>query len=572
MAVFEPNGKIRIGTVPWDNTYAHVRWFDSVNVQISEMIEHLGSTFYESDYTYVRKDSIIRVPINAERLYTKNYVMYQNANYGNKWFYCFIVNIEYINENMTELTLETDVFQTYMFDITFNAGFIERQHVHNDNIGLWRNPEPEIPLEYIYAERYSDPDLSNSNSMWVVVQTNATPHYENSTVPDGSDAVVGGWYSNVFSGAKYYAYTIADGGHGSDYGIFNFLQSMNQAGAAESISNIFMYPQRFIPANQRGSDFGLPENQGGYGYEKTWQRPTNLNGYVPRNNKLFTFPYCYCRVDNNNGSSIDLKFEDWDAPYRLSIQSTLDPDATVLVIPQKYQGVENNVPAALSFPICPKCSWNYSAYQTWSAQNSLNNAITVGLNIAAMAIPAARGVGAAAKLLSAGKAARAATKGTEYGKALKTAHQNKAIRAGIEKAGENWGGLSMLAGALGLANFAGEVSKQSKVPDAQKGQSSGNTLFGLGYMTYNISNVVIRHEYARIVDDFLDMYGYSIEEIRAPQITGRKNWNYVKMQNANHQGNIPTPELALINNAFDSGVTFWHTWDVGNYGLDNSIV
>lgn len=580
MPTFIPNTDIKIGNVPWDNTYSHVRWYNSSTEQYNEISSHMDSTLSESDYTYSRKDSAIMVPFNAERLYTKNYVMYRNNNYGNKVFYCFITEINYVNENTTMLVLETDVFQTYMFDLTLKPGFIERTHVSNDDIGRHRNPEPEVPLEYVYQRRWSDSNLNNDNAMWTVIQTNAVPHFKEGiwppTVPegsvDGSDAVVGGWYCNTFSGSKYFAFTRNDGGHGADYGIFRFLDDMNKAGAAESISNIFMFPQAFIPQNQRGQDFGLPEDTGGFGYEKNWDRPTLLNGYKPKNNKLYTYPYCFCRIDNNNGQSVDLKFEDWDAPYQWSVQTTLDPDATIFVIPQNYQGVPNNVPAALTFQASPKCSWNYSAYQTWSAQNSLSNLLSVGLDIAAMAVPAARGVGTAVKLLKGGRAARLAHKGTQYGSLLKTAHYNTAVRKGMAAATDKFGGLSMGAGALGLANFAGEVSKQSKIPDTQKGISSGNTLFGLHYMTYNVSDVVIRNEYAMIVDSFFDMFGYSIERILHPNITCRRSWNYIKMQDAQHRGNIPAPELAIINEAFNSGVTFWHTWDISNYDLDNSIV
>lgn len=576
MAGYVPAGIIRIGNVPWDNTYAHVRWYETSADQYNEISSHMDSQLSENDYTYVRKDGAIRVPYNAENLYTKNYVMYQNANYGNKWFYCFITQINYLNENTTELILETDIFQTYMFDIVLKPGFIEREHVANDAIGQHRNPEPEMPLEYIYTRRWSDNGLNDTDHMWVVVQSNAVPNYKDQwgfddTVPHGSNAVVGGWYSNVFSGSKYYAFTKADGGHGSDYGIFNWLEAMNKAGAAESISNIFMFPQAFIPPSQRGKDYGLPEDQGGYGYEHNWDRPTSLDGYRPHNNKLFTYPYCFCRFDNNNGQHLDVKFEDWDSPYQWSVQTTLDPDATVFVIPQNYQGVENNVPEAMTFQMCPKCSWNYSSYQTWSAQNSLANYLSIGLDIAMMAYPAARGAGAAVKAVTSSFRAAKSVKAAGYGIKNFGKGTAKGAANAAENAVKDTNPLLPGIGALGLVNTASEISKQSKVPDTVRGIAAGNTLFGLHYMTYNVSDVVVRYEYARIVDSFFDMYGYAIEQVLHPLITSRKSWNFIKMHDAQHKGNIPAPELAVINNAFNNGVTFWHTWDISNYDLDNSI-
>ena len=53
--------------------------------------------------------------------------MYQNANYGDKWFYAFIVNMRYISDYTTEIEILTDAFQTWQFDIIFKQSFVERE-------------------------------------------------------------------------------------------------------------------------------------------------------------------------------------------------------------------------------------------------------------------------------------------------------------------------------------------------------------------------------------------------------------------------------------------------------------
>lgn len=58
-----------------------------------------------------------------------NYVMYQNTHYSNKWFYAFILKMEYINDNMTRIVITTDPFQTWQFDITFMQSFVEREMI-----------------------------------------------------------------------------------------------------------------------------------------------------------------------------------------------------------------------------------------------------------------------------------------------------------------------------------------------------------------------------------------------------------------------------------------------------------
>lgn len=55
--------------------------------------------------------------------------MYKNINHANKWFYAFITNIEYVNENLTNIYITTDVWQTWQFDIIFKESFVEREMI-----------------------------------------------------------------------------------------------------------------------------------------------------------------------------------------------------------------------------------------------------------------------------------------------------------------------------------------------------------------------------------------------------------------------------------------------------------
>ena len=80
-----------------------------------------------SGFTYQRKDNVIRYPAHIDSILTYNYVMYKNENYTNKWFYGFITNMEYENDYNTKISITTDVFQTWQFNLTFKQSFIERE-------------------------------------------------------------------------------------------------------------------------------------------------------------------------------------------------------------------------------------------------------------------------------------------------------------------------------------------------------------------------------------------------------------------------------------------------------------
>lgn len=77
------------------------------------------------------------------------------------------------------------------------------------------------------------------------------------------------------------------------------------------------------------------------------------------------------------------------------------------------------------------------------------------------------------------------------------------------------------------------------------------------------------------IDDFLDLYGYAINEwhsISSWKHT-RKYWNYIQTVDCNLKVNAPAPEAASIRSMFNSGVTIWHYIDsfdtFGNYSLNN---
>lgn len=588
MANFTPTGRVRIGRVPFDNSYRHTMTFPSREAQTSYFASVCTQNLEDGTYTYVRMNNAIRVPYNAEDLYTYDYVMYQNANYGTKWFYAFIIAVNYVNENCTELVLELDVMQTWYFDYTLVEGMVEREHINSDWIGASLNPEPEMPFNLVAQNKYSDPDFDETLA---VVQTCATPHYGGdlpwspASEPNGNEAVAGGMYSRVVNGASYYAFNAFDPDLGDEAPFQTFLRDLNRSGSAESVSNIFQFPAEYLngahpngggtgSAKDSWAGYRVDRNQMAGWKTKSFSRPSSLDGYTPKNNKLFTYPYCFARVEDNAGHHTEWKYELWgennDGEKQYSIMVPLDPDATAFIVPLRYDGENGNYECALTFPITAKCSWNYSAYQTWSAQNHLANTFNGLLSVAAIAVPAAKGISAASAALGVGLrsagniAARGGTPAATRNIVAASAQHGYGQLDWSDKA-------SFVSGMAGLGTLAGNISRQSKVPDTVRGSASGNSLFGVGIMTYNIKQMVLQNEFAKIIDDFFTMYGYQTDRVKVPNREGRPYWNYVKMQNSCHRGNVPSEDMSKINEIYDSGITFWHTSDVGNYSLDNTI-
>ena len=117
-----------------------------------------------NDISYQRKDNIIRFDGHIDDIIEYNYCMYKNKNYSDKWFYAFIVNMEYINDRTTNIKILTDVFQTWQFDINYNQCFVEREHVNNDVVGLHTVPENVETGEYICNSHYKDSTMDSYSS------------------------------------------------------------------------------------------------------------------------------------------------------------------------------------------------------------------------------------------------------------------------------------------------------------------------------------------------------------------------------------------------------------------------
>ena len=83
----EPGTNIRLlKGVPLDPVHRNTLYFDTSAAQHDYFISKAVETFY--NYTYQRvNNGVGRVSCPADRIYACNYMMFQNAAYGSKWFY-----------------------------------------------------------------------------------------------------------------------------------------------------------------------------------------------------------------------------------------------------------------------------------------------------------------------------------------------------------------------------------------------------------------------------------------------------------------------------------------------------
>ena len=141
------------------------------------------------------------------------------------------------------------------------------------------------------------------------------------------------------------------------------------------------------------------------------------------------------------------------------------------------------------------------------------------------------------------------------------------------------GSVTTLAG--GVLEQMREQIQHTPIPASASGNINGGDVVSMYSMNkFYFIHMSIRAEYARQIDDYFDRFGYKINRVKTPNITGRTYWNYVQIANGEDIGfsttqSVPVPPKSMetINNIFRNGVTIWHSHDnIGNFSLTNSIV
>lgn len=521
--IFPPGTIVKLLTgVPLDNTYRDTRDWASQQAQIAWFSSKVKSSF--TDFTYQRQSRTIRVPVNAETIYDCNYVMYQNASYGVKWFFAFITQIDYINDVTSEIHFQLDVIQTWYFNFKINPCFVEREHVNDDTPGKHLIDEGLALGDYITNESTFE---SFQDFLIVVGSTvSLTGNFYN---------VGGGYYGGIYSGVKFYAWNTQQSKQ-----IDTIIEQLATAGKADAIVCMYELPEKIATKTSSGSEL-----QGGIDSPKALVIPTNrtLDGYTPRNGKLYTYPYQALMISNHDGNAVTYRYEFFtNGAASFAYISGLQPNSRIICFPQDYKGVAQNFNEAISLGNFPQACWQKDLYGQWLATSQARWGYSKERNIRNML--------------------------TNLGGSL------------FGNIGRGWRGTADTVGdAIGEVNnaldIASKMQEENEVHSMQPNSVSGT--IGNGYTQISVGKYgfmaeakSITNQIARSIDGYFDMFGYKVNALKVPNITGRPYWNYVKTINAAITGSLPVEAMAAIRKIFDRGITFWHGDWVGDYSLPNS--
>lgn len=541
---FKPSSTIYLCNVPFDSTYKNEVYFATLAEQQNYFKNKVVKTF--SNYLTVRKtlpdgslQSSVKVDANIDLLQSLpcNYMYYQNANHGIKIFYAFIVDMIYINEGTTEIVFKTDVYQTWLTEVTLKPSYVVREHSETDLVGEHLVPEKFNFQDYDYEEAIVFDSL---NEWGYLVAT---------TEQRGSDGSRGKEMSGIYQGLYFYYYHNANN-------LNDFLDEIEEEGG-DCVQSITVIPKFCVSGNSIGATETDRENGEGWLYYSGEPashsfdidvKITNrgFSEYPPRNNKLFTSPFFNLVITNHNGEEAVYNIEDFynnypattpDRKFSFTMKGDVSINPTVTLYPLYYKGIAENYDCGISISGFPQSAFNSDTFKLWLAKNQFGVALDTAGNIGQIVT---------------GVVGAVATGGV----------------------GGVLGASQVISGVQGVLGTMNTVYQASKEPNkSHSGSTKNNLLTAMKKNKFDIYYRTIKREWAIMVDDFFTMYGYQTNRIKVPNISSRPYFNYVQTIDVNIVGGIPSKDMEQLKAMYNRGVTFWKPdATVGDYSVDNSPV
>ena len=574
--------------IPLHNDYENTIWFANEasqraffnNGAVTGHPNHVK--FHLNNQQYQRRErGWIQVNLNQNQLWDCNYLMFINNSFYNpsedrpetnyKWFYAFILSVDYVNESVSRINYEIDVIQTWMFDFELEDCFVEREHSTTDNLFEHLVPENlECGDIYYTSQGYEGIDL-NCSSLLIIATTNS----------NGDKMATGILREKYAKGLLYYAFDLSDSNQRALAA--NYIDTYRINGIEDNIIYMSQFPNFIfdelftyndqtpdvLPTPRLDADnkvilyaSDLNDFSNTLGDMNDYPNaPANLDGYVPKNKKLFNFPYNMIVGSDLSGNTNIYKYELWDSDSnrgKFVAQGTIYGKPAVDIVPVNYRGYEKFPDAdgpydrdsGFTIQNFPCTAWSGDSYQIWLAQNGnkwatslINGAIS---GIATVAISAS-------------------------------------MPGGITMASMISGGATILSS---LTSAVGTAVDASHHPDQAHGNlGSGNEvlkMFTPYSNEFRLTRIVIKAEFAKIIDEYFSKFGYACHEIKKPNIHARTNWTYTKTIGCQIKSKItsqiisgttvytykgvPVDDSVKIQKIFDNGITFWtNGYNVGNY-------
>ena len=539
MSTILPNGTIRFLTnVPIDEDYQNSIDFLDETAQ-KEYFLGLVPVYIMQGATRVR-DGVISVSASSDSLLPCNYLMFQNLDFYAKWFYAFITNVEYVNNNMCNVYYMIDDVQTWMFDTELEECFVEREHTTTDRMFEHLVDESVKTSEYVDCGYFSK--IYDRYKAMLFTQTYFTPsgggedeiHVAPSVIRAGTlDSAIlmtfdlqdnnGAWLEPQYPPESDDAWT----GNGLDL-LGATIYKITDKQQADSIVSLNVFPEAFA------GDIGTNAKTDNLRFDNFTSSTQLNNGYVPTNKKLYNSPFCILEFGTTDGQKITLQPEFVNDNCEINIIANISPSPSLIAFPFQYEGKQTDYEHALSIENFPQASLAIDGYKAWIASGGLSKQY---LSIAS----------------------------SVTGGVLNT--------MGTLASGNLIGGVASVTNAVtSIANSIIDMNVAKTLPAIKVGSTNSQPLTSDKRVGYFIRRMCLTKDIMKSIDDYFTMYGYRVNKVKKPSRRNRPHYTYVKTKGCKIRGGAPADAISRLQTIYDKGIRFWVDADeVGKYSeVDNS--
>ena len=541
--MFTPTTALRLLDTPLESDYRNTLWFPNREAQTSYFLGKTIKTY--ENFQYIKKNNTIVVDGEVDLLYNCNYIMYQNNNFTNKWFYAFIDRIEWASNSSVRLYVSTDVIQTWFFDITYYDSYVDRCHSDTDVAG-----------DNIVPEDFS---VGNPGGYQVAGSTDLAPDgialFATSTYT--GESRTGSVNSGIYSGGQ----NLVDF-HIDNPGVGSILDSYVKNGTATAVIKLQQYPYKLKNGPMTVS------------FSKY---PSSISGYTPKNNKMLSsaFVTCFMSMYGQETDFNPVFITDSKVNIKVSADQT---SGTISAFVENYS--DSSISTISMFASIPESGWSYNQYKNDYNLHSGSNAIyttrqalSKGFNFSkAFLDTGANALNTTASALNIVNPINNFIAGRGgYGAGALRSGAN-VLNQGESMLGSIQNLIVQTTGIDEISQDLATISENYNAP-ATGGMSASNGYIATGKTVFSYGYKVLPRDIVERCDKFLTVYGYKQSEYRAINLHARASWTYIKTNGLNASGNFPDDDMNIIKRAFNNGIFFWvYTATFGNFGQNNAIV
>ena len=540
MSTIVPNSQIRfLSNVPLDKNYENSIDFLTETAQRTYF---LGLTPIHTMVGATRvRDGVIAVDVLADDILTCNYIMFQNTNFGTKWFYAFVTDVVYVNNKMTHIYYQIDDIQTWLFDVSLKECFVEREHTATDGMFEHLVDEGISTSEYVDCGIYSK--IYDTYQAMLFTQVTFTPDDEDPSedVVTYAPAVIRG---GALDSSVVINYDLQDqygqwlepqydpssddawGGNDLDrLGATIYKLTQNQQ--SESIVALTVMPKYFVTGLRRTA---VTDNLRFDNFTGSTQLDNN---YVPKNKKLYNSPYCILKFCSTDGQEETLQPEYVNTNCEINIIANISPSPSLIAFPFQYANKTTDYEHAITIEDFPQASVAIDGYKAWCASGGLSKQIVGTVSGVSGGVLNAVGSGIA---------------GNPIG-----------VVGGVVSAGSS------------IADAIINIDVAKKLPAIRKGNVNAQPLACDKRVGYYIRRMCLNSDVMKSVDDYFTMFGYKVNKVKTPNRRNRPYWTYLKTRGCHVDGGAPADAIERIEAIYDNGIRFWtDAQNVGKYTTLNN--